>query len=116
MEYHGYMERGTFAHTCHKTDPRADSPEGKRFKGAPRHCAGALAMQMQSKMPYQDAFDQAILDGRCEPRPLRDVKGVWPSFPHMVRAYVRWMKAGIPVGRFGSEYFKPTKLRKESTT
>lgn len=109
VEYHGFIERGTFAHTCHKTDPRADSEAGKKFRGEPRHCAGALAMQMQEKMDYQRALDFALVNKKCDPEALRNVAGLWPNFVEMVKAYASWMKDGVRAGARGSDYFTDPK-------
>ena len=42
-------EAKTLAHTCHKTDPMSDSPEGQEYKGELQHCAGLLLMMHQNK-------------------------------------------------------------------
>lgn len=103
VEYHGYMELGTFAHTCHKTDPRSDGWNGKTKQA--RHCAGALAMQLQGKMELQKAVAPHIqVMPKKEMKALICVEGLWPSFIEMVRSYARWLKSGIPDDTSGSKY------------
>jgi hypothetical protein len=59
-KYHGgvmsdlpkYIEKGNakeLVHTCHKTDPRSDSPEGQKYTGEVQHCAGLLLMMHQNQ-------------------------------------------------------------------
>jgi hypothetical protein len=37
-----------FAHTCHKTDPRADCETSKRYEGPLQHCYGAIMMLLKT--------------------------------------------------------------------
>lgn len=59
---------GRFAHTCHKTDGRSDSDEGKRYTGRIKHCRGALLMLtktgrgMDLQRPLINAIDRGQLD------------------------------------------------------
>jgi hypothetical protein len=46
------LEDHRFAHSCHKTDPRSDSPGGRRLTGRPKHCRGALIMIVKSGKGY----------------------------------------------------------------
>jgi hypothetical protein len=62
------MISGTFAHTCHKTDPRADSEHGKRHTGKLQHCIGALFMLIKTgrgrdlQIPLLRAAEESRLD------------------------------------------------------
>jgi hypothetical protein len=62
------MTDRVFAHTCHKTDPRADSPQGQRYEGRLQHCVGALFMLIKTgrgfdiQVPYLEAAHEGRLD------------------------------------------------------
>lgn len=101
-EYMANMEMDRFAHTCHKTDPRADSDEGKRFKGQPRHCAGAIAMMAQGGLTAQSHVIEAVPQKNWDM--LKKSQGTFKDFKHMVFTYVKWLKAGYPDGKSGHDY------------
>lgn len=67
-EYVESIFAGRFAHTCHKTDARADSEQGKRYRGRVKHCAGALIMLLKTghgldlQMPMIRAIDSGKFD------------------------------------------------------
>lgn len=57
-----------FAHTCHKTDARADSDQGKAWQGRPKHCAGSLIMLIKTgrgldlQLPLLKAAEAGLVD------------------------------------------------------
>lgn len=62
------IEGGVFAHTCHKTDPRSDSPVGQAADGPAQHCAGALLMVLRTTngIVDQEPMARAVGDGRLD--------------------------------------------------
>lgn len=62
------IEDGVFAHTCHKTDDRSDSKEGKRWPGRVKHCVGSLYMLIKSGegKDLQRPLLQAIANGQVD--------------------------------------------------
>lgn len=94
MEYHSNMEAGTFAHTCHKTDVRADSVHGRRHQGKPQHCGGALALMKNDPTCTSNLVINMIARRKINPKKIK-TDGVYASFREMVRDYARWMKSGM---------------------
>lgn len=43
LEYEEHLKRGSFSHSCHKTDPRSDGYEDT-YAGKVQHCIGLLSM------------------------------------------------------------------------
>lgn len=85
---HGRLERGLFAHTCHKTDPRSDGPNPK-YKGPVQHCAGALILCRNDKdYKLQHPQIDAALAGKFDPTELDMESPVFKSFHEMVKHYV----------------------------
>lgn len=94
-DYLRSVETGTFVHTCHKTDPRADSIEGKAYKGKTQHCAGALAL-MKNDFTVK-SFHVGLRERRGELDLGRiDREGVYPSLKAFVKSYYDWLIAGMP--------------------
>lgn len=62
------LSDGNFAHTCHKTDPRSDSPVGQAADGPAQHCAGALLMVLRTTngIVDQEPMARAVGDGRLD--------------------------------------------------
>lgn len=66
--YMGSIEQGGFVHTCHKTDPRTDSPQGQQYEGPLQVCRGSLIMLTKSgrgadlQRPILRAIDAGKLD------------------------------------------------------
>lgn len=101
---------GSAAHTCHKTDPRADSPEGQRYQGEVQHCAGFLLM-MERASDRQNSAQRACQDGRFDPKKLdRSVRTF--TLLELCKVYVQWQKDGLPEGRTGLDYLRPQELAK----
>lgn len=95
IEYSGFIDQGTFAHTCHKTDKRADSPEGRKFKGTPRHCAGALILMRNDPQCMSNYIAARSQIGLIDLNKIKDT-GVYKSFKEMALDYYRWIKDGMP--------------------
>lgn len=92
VQYKEHIENDTFAHSCHKTDRRADSEEGQSFTGATQHCAGALAMMAQRKMLTQShAFDSLSI---AQWKKLEKVTGLYDSLIDIAGTYYVWLKTG----------------------
>jgi hypothetical protein len=73
------IDEHRFAHTCHKTDPRSDSPEGQRWKGRTQHCMGSLFMLAKTgrgadlQLPLLEAMQAGKIDAEgLERRAKRD--------------------------------------------
>lgn len=101
-DYHANLERNVFGHTCHKTDNRSDSLEGKKYRGQPQHCAGSIAMMAQGKFLAQGHVIENISAKKWFK--LKKTEGIWDSFLQMVLTYSKWMKEGNPVGKAGTDY------------
>lgn len=95
VEYSGFMNQGTFAHTCHKTDVRADSIEGKRYKGKVQHCAGALALMKNDPETMSNWIMGKVIKKQFSFKNI-DETGVYKSFKAMALDYYKWCKAGMP--------------------
>lgn len=68
-EYVRSIEDGRFAHTCHKTDNRAEVDGPKNFRGErAQHCAGAVLMLLKTgktmdlQLPLLEAAERGDLD------------------------------------------------------
>ena len=88
------IELRRFAHTCHKTDNFSDSPEGRRYRGRLKHCAGSLIMLLKTGhgLDLQVPFLKAAEAGKLDIHELSEI----------ARAGRRLLyAAGIP-GRSGS--------------
>ena len=64
-DYEKSFESGEFAHTCHKTDKRADGFEKSYKKEHPQHCAGMLIMAKKMGKPtrlmkYAEALGEPL--------------------------------------------------------
>jgi len=101
-EYIANLEMDRFAHTCHKTDPRTDSPEGQAFKGDIQHCAGSIAMMAQGSLTAQSHVIDNVPLSRWNK--LKATPGTYRSFQHFLRTYVNWLKAGHPAGKTAADY------------
>lgn len=69
-------------HTCHKTDPRSDSPDGQKHKGPMQHCAGFLIMLVKSGL---DLPSNAVAHG-VRPEKL-NLKAPVYKLDEMLRRY-----------------------------
>lgn len=63
--YEKGLKTGNFAHTCHKTDKRADGFEESYKKDKPQHCAGLLIMAKKMNkstvlLDYMDALGETV--------------------------------------------------------
>lgn len=94
-EYYTSVENKRFIHTCHKTDSRADSEEGKKYRGQTQHCAGALALMKNDTECMSDWVSVRIALKHLDMRKIK-TKGVFTSFKAMVLAYYDWHRAGMP--------------------
>ncbi len=96
-EYDGYLKQGQFAHTCHKTDNRADGYV-EQYGGEIQHCAGALIMF--KKMEESAGEEEVTPDGYPATQTVlihalvrgskimeMDDSDVFPSFKEMAEAY-----------------------------
>lgn len=88
------IETGTFAHTCHKTDPRPSCDGPHLHDGPVQHCAGAIIMLFKSQngrwmqAPLIKAFSEKRVDlNYFEELANRD-RRVW-SVKAMARFYIR---------------------------
>lgn len=84
----GGMEMGTLAHTCHKTDPLSDSPEGQAFNGPLQHCAGALILMEKSEQRSHH-MTGAIIRGDYSPALLNMAAGV-STVRQFIAKHLRW--------------------------
>lgn len=68
IDYFHSIEAHTFSHSCHKTDSRADSVEGKRYEGPVQHCIGSLFMLVKSGhgLDCQIPLLEASRDGKLD--------------------------------------------------
>lgn len=79
------IRRGNLAHSCHKTDPKADG-----FKGTKKtyHCMGFLGlMKNMDQTPGSDAV-MAMVRGQLDWDAI-PTDGVWKSMDEMMFAYLR---------------------------
>lgn len=80
------IEAGKAMHSCHKTDPRSDSPEGQRYKGPLQHCAGLLTMMSNDVRlmcnPQRAAFHSGKWTGEMD-----HSAPVYSSFREMLKFY-----------------------------
>lgn len=83
---------GTLAHTCHKTDPRADGGKRRGQTGKLQHCAGAILMAKKSGLIVQRVLVLAHEQGRFEERAYRDPNNEVFTLKQMLAAYVRWLR------------------------
>lgn len=88
LEMHHHLEDKTLIHTCHKTDPMSDSPEGKKYKGDLQHCAGLLTMMSNDVTMLGKYQLQAMNENRWKPE-LMKASRVFKSYLDMVRHYCR---------------------------
>lgn len=88
-EYASQIEMATFAHTCHKTDPRSDGFK-PTYTGPVQHCAGALIMCEKSGLT-QVGPAEAWREGRYDPTKLDLAADVY-TFPELVRFYLRFLR------------------------
>lgn len=92
-EYSASIDLGEFAHTCHKTDFRADSVEGKKYQGTVQHCAGALALMKNDCTAKSIWVCEKEIKGEIDFDKI-DSSGVFKNFMQMVLAYCDWAKGG----------------------
>lgn len=82
------------AHTCHKTDPRADYEPAKDYKGGLQHCVGFLRMcekGFSRKLSSRTGTaHRAILAGKLDPAILADPKDEVSSLKDLVDACREW--------------------------
>src|SRR5687768_3146507 len=57
---------GDTSHSCHQTDPRADSPIGRKHTGPIQHCAGFMIAAQNARI-RTETMDMAIANGRLNP-------------------------------------------------
>lgn len=80
------LEAGSVIHTCHKTDPRTDSPEGQAYKGKLQHCAGLLTMMKNDPTLLGRNQEIAVLKKRWKPSEMKSAN-VFGSFVEFVKYY-----------------------------
>lgn len=86
-------DRGLITFSCHKTDKRADSIEGRKYKGQVQHCAGLLALMKKDKEILSNIAVMAEKKGKLK---LKMTRGIYKSFYRMVVRYSEWIKEGMP--------------------
>lgn len=86
-------EDGRLAHTCHKTDPRADGyVEG--YSGPVQHCGGMLAMIAADPASMGAFHRRAVVLGRWKPEKM-DLSNVFRSWRDMVNKYIELASASL---------------------
>jgi len=88
------IESENAAFTCHKTDPRSDSPTGQRHTGPVQHCAGFILMCEKGKTP-QVPYLTAWCSRQFDLDKLDKSAPVYDSFMDMVRSYGHWIKGQL---------------------
>lgn len=58
--------RGVKGHTCHKTDPESDSPEGRRYQGPLQHCAGVIISMVRDGIELPGKAGAASVGGQLD--------------------------------------------------
>lgn len=90
------IDSGTFAFSCHKTDPRSDGYIEK-YDGKLQHCGGALVFQRNIGMLRKN---KALLTdwilGRLDYSKIRKSKKVFASKIEMLMHYLREYKKKFP--------------------
>lgn len=87
--YHSRMERGEFAHTCHKTDPRSDG-YSKAHIGPIEHCAGALILcESDESIQGQLPAILALKEGKYDPSKLNMDSGAFKKVTDMIKHYYK---------------------------
>ena len=83
------MDKGEFAHTCHKTDPRADGyKEG--YAERPQHCVGAIHMlKLEEIQPGTLEFLCRDIDGFDK---LKGGDDCFKNKKEMIRHYIKLIK------------------------
>lgn len=86
------LESGNLAHTCHKTDPRADcAPERRAPPGSPiQHCAGAIIMALKIDK-WQHIMTRGLLAGKFDHERLNINAPVFSSPMAMLAHYIPGM-------------------------
>lgn len=84
------IQRGRFAHTCHKTDNRPECDGPHNWKGRPEHCAGAILMLLKTgdgydlQLPLLQAIEAGKLDIEAMMRRAKRAKNVF-TLPEFLR-------------------------------
>jgi len=86
LVYH--IDMGDVIHTCHKTDPMSDSPEGQKYKGKLQHCGGLLSMMAKDVEIMGHPQAQAWSEGRWRAEQQDTKAPVFESFVKMIKHYL----------------------------
>lgn len=110
VELHGGLEMGTMAHSCHKTDSRSDSEEGKRYTGPVQHCAGLLLMMYNDAEMLGQYQAVAWSDGRWKPmkmnRGIQVFKNLYEMMKHYLKGYEKKHGVNFLKEHLGEDYEK----------
>ncbi len=87
------LEHGRVAHSCHKTDPRSDSPQGQAYKGKVQHCAGYLIMAANHGA-WTAGMEAGLMRGEYDPATMCDPGDVYTPLD-MIRAYTPLIQSVI---------------------
>jgi len=90
------IDSGTFAFSCHKTDPRSDGYIEK-YDGKLQHCGGSLVFQRNIGMLRKNrALLADYIMGRLDYSLIRKSKKVFESKFEMLKHYLREYKQKHP--------------------
>ncbi len=70
--YFEHIKSGTFAHTCHKTDPKSPFFKESAYSGKVQHCVGSLIFLEKNKTEIQYALVKAVHDGKLDLKKLQN--------------------------------------------
>lgn len=94
--FYGRSERGDLVFTCHKTDPRSDSPIGQKYKGPVQHCGGLLLMMAKDASFCGRHQLQAMRSELWKPELMNFRQRVFKNFADMFTYYLKLWKVNKP--------------------
>jgi hypothetical protein len=106
IKYFDLSKKKELVHTCHKTDPRSDSPEGQKYTGELQHCAGLLLMMHQNQRligPFQMA---AWLKKQWDRDAMDTSVKVFKNMKEMVKHYVKLAKKELKEPEHGRHHIR----------
>lgn len=119
-QYVESIQRGQFAHTCHKTDNRADCDGPRNFNGQPQHCAGAILMLLKTGMatdlqlPLLQAAERGELDLKAMTAKAKVAAAVF-TLPELLRFYAAELKRQISTPKARAALRRADRRRRRAT-